>query len=320
MTIRNLYLINDSNAVERVSQVFGQLHGLTRDDPRQQQVCAALEPLIRERFAVHAESINAQVKGADREAQLTLTDKGQEIMEQIRTLIGRMDTLESHLRRDSQAAADANLRQTSVFALVGSAASATMLVWVFALLIRENQRRQRAEGALRKINVELETRVKQRTAELTQALTEYQRAEQQIKKLNEELERRVVERTAQLEAANNELEAFSYSVSHDLRAPLRHIGGFVAMLQHEVAGVLSDKGRQFVGIIADSANHMGRLIDNLLGFSRMGRAELKKTKVEMESLVKEVLEETQRDTEGRAIDWGVGPLPTVLADRSMLKE
>src|SRR5438105_11782789 len=103
-------------------------------------------------------------------------------MAQIQSLLRRMHTLQKHLLLDRQAAADANLRQTSVFALVGSAGSATMLVWVFALLIRENQRRQRAEGALQKINVELETRVKQRTAELTQALTEYQRAEQQIKK------------------------------------------------------------------------------------------------------------------------------------------
>jgi len=320
MTGQDRYLTHYSNAVERVSRAFSHLRDLTKDDLRQQQACAALDPLIRDRFEVYSQSIRGQLSGADRDTQLRLTEKGQNIMEEIRTQIGRMETGERGLRRTRQAAAEANFKQTRRFALVSSAASVTMLVLVFVLLIRENARRQRAEADLQKINEELETRVRQRTAELTQALAGHERAEQEIKKLNEGLEQRVAERTAQLEAANQELEAFSYSVSHDLRAPLRHVGGFVEMLRQEAANDLSAKGRQYVGVISDSANQMGRLIDNLLSFSRMGRTEMRKIRINMEELLQEVVQETRRDTEGRAIEWNIGPLPTVMGDRSMLKQ
>ena len=320
MTGQNRYLTHYSNAVERVSRVFRHLRTLTRDDPRQQLACAALDPLIRDRFEIYDQSIRGQVNEANPERQVTLTEEGQKIMEEIRTLIGQMEKAEKDVRSSRQAAAEANFLETRRFALVGSAASVTMLGLVFFLLIRENARRQRAEVALQKANEELERRVSQRTAEVTEALAGYQRAEEEIKKLNEELEQRVVERTAQLEAANKELEAFSYSVSHDLRAPLRHVAGFVEMLRQDASNGLSAKSRQYVGVIADSANQMGRLIDNLLAFSRMGRAELRKTKVNVEGLLQEVLQETRRDSQGRVIEWEIGPLPTVLGDRSMLKQ
>src|SRR5438445_6649486 len=320
MTGRDRYLAHYTNAVERVSTVISDLRGLTGDDPRQQQTCDALAPLIRQRVAIHAESIDAQLKGAAPEIQLRLTEKGQDVMEKIRTLIAQMDATERGLLKTRKSAAEANLRETKQFALVASAVSVAMLAWVFVLLLHENVRRRRAEQALQQANAELEQRVRQRTAQLTQVLTGYKQAEQEIKKLNEELEQRVTERTGQLESANKELEAFSYSVSHDLRAPLRHIGGFVEMLREEAASVLSDKGRQHLLVITESTNQMGRLIDNLLAFSRMGRAEVKKARVNMDELVSEALKDARRDTEGRVIEWETEPLPAVLGDRSMLKQ
>jgi len=280
----------------------------------------ALEPLIQQRFAIYAESIRAQVNGAGPDTQLKLTEKGQDVMEEIRNLIDAMDATERALRMTRQAAAEANFQKTKRIVMIGSSVGVTMLVLVFAQLIRENRRRQRAEAEIQNANEELEVRVTKRTAEVTEALVGYRRAEQEIKKLNEDLERRVVKRTAQLEAANEELEAFSYSVSHDLRAPLRHIGGFVGMLRQETSSTLNDKSRQYLGIIADSANQMSRLIDNLLAFSRMGRAELKKTRVKMDDLVKDVLRDARRETAGREIEWKIGPLPAVLGDRSMLEQ
>ena len=150
-------------------------------------------------------------------------------------------------------------------------------------------------------------------------ITERKRAEEDIRKLNAELEQRVVERTAQLEAANKELEAFSYSVSHDLRAPLRHVQGYVDMLAREVESQLSDKSRRYMKTIADASLEMGVLIDDLLAFSRMGRAEMRETSVNLDELVQDTLRGLESTTCGRNIVWTIPPLPPVQADPAMLK-
>jgi two-component system, sensor histidine kinase and response regulator len=127
-------------------------------------------------------------------------------------------------------------------------------------------------------------------------------------------------RTAELEAANKELEAFSYSVSHDLRAPLRHIDGFSDMLRDECGPALNDSGRRYLGIISESVEQMGKLIDDLLVFSKMGRVEMRQTQVGMDDLVKEVVRELAGETNGRKIEWEIHSLPDVRGDRSMLKQ
>ena len=148
---------------------------------------------------------------------------------------------------------------------------------------------------------DLETRVEERT--------------RAIGALNAQLERRVVE----LKSLSEELEAFSYSVSHDLRAPLRHVSGFAALLQQRAGAALDAASESHLRRITDAATRMGQLIDELLTFSRMGRAEMHRAAVPLDDVIKEVVREVEQETAGRRIDWTVHPLPAVAGDPAMLR-
>lgn len=157
-------------------------------------------------------------------------------------------------------------------------------------------------------------------ASLQRQRLEQQRTEEEVRSLNASLESRVAQRTAQLEELNKELEAFSYSVSHDLRAPLRHIGGYLELLAHELGSALSGEGARLLKSACDSAGQMGTLIDDLLAFSKMGRTALRPQQFETAALVEEVVKDLASETAGREIRWEIGELPQVLADRSMMKQ
>jgi PAS domain S-box-containing protein len=151
-------------------------------------------------------------------------------------------------------------------------------------------------------------------------ITERKRAEEKIQQMNIELEQRVRDRTFELENANKELESFSYSVSHDLRAPLRHIAGFVHLLQKKAAGLLDDKCQRYVSMISGAASDMGKLVDDLLSFSRMGRAEMRATQLNLEELAHETIKELEPDATGRDIVWKIAPLPSVQADPALMRQ
>jgi K+-sensing histidine kinase KdpD len=175
--------------------------------------------------------------------------------------------------------------------------SAAIIAWFVAV-------RRRIESDLRQARDNLQVEVAQR-----------KRREDEIRKLNHEL----IKRARDLETSNNELESFAYSVSHDLRAPLRHVVGFSELLQKQASSLVDDKSRRFIQTILEAAKRMGNLIDDLLAFSRIGRAEAKNTLVSLDQLVKEVLAEIGQETERRDIVWKIDPLPVCYGDRSMLK-
>jgi len=151
-------------------------------------------------------------------------------------------------------------------------------------------------------------------------ITDRKRAEEAVHQLNANLERRVAERTCELEASNKELEAFSYSVSHDLRAPLRAINGFAQILLKNSAANLDERGQRYLQNVAAGGRKMGQLVDDLLAFSRLNRQPLAQAPVDLAELAREHLEDLQRMEPQRTVGIDIGPLPPALGDRALLSQ
>jgi light-regulated signal transduction histidine kinase (bacteriophytochrome) len=173
------------------------------------------------------------------------------------------------------------------------------------LAIAARRRRRQAEAANRALTIENKERW---------------RAEGEVHTLNAELERRVLERTEQLDAVNKELEAFSYSVAHDLRAPLRHINGFSKILQDDYGPALDETGQHYLKSVSDAAKNMGQLVDDLLKMGRIGRQELMRRSTDLNALMGRSLQDLQPECEGRKIDWRIGDLPSLECDPGLMKQ
>jgi signal transduction histidine kinase len=186
--------------------------------------------------------------------------------------------------------------------------------------------RKLMEEALQRARDELEAKVQERTLELARTneeleaeIAERVRAEGEVRKLNRELEERVAERTAQLEAVNKELEAFSYSVSHDLRAPLRIIDGFSRAIEEEQAARLDDTGKDYFRRVREAADRMGKLIEALLGLSRQMRGDINRVAVDMSGMARAAAEELSKTQPGRRTDFVIAEGITTAGDPVMLR-
>jgi light-regulated signal transduction histidine kinase (bacteriophytochrome) len=155
---------------------------------------------------------------------------------------------------------------------------------------------------------------------ITRDITEAKRIQEEVRQLNAELENRVQERTSELTAANQEMEAFTYSVAHDLRAPLRHIDAFTRILVEDFAPNLPAEARRYLENIRNGSRNMSRLVDDLLNLARIGRAEIRREPVAAGALVADVIRELQGETAGRNVEWRIQQLPVIQCDPGLMKQ
>ena len=193
-------------------------------------------------------------------------------------------------------------------------------------VIRDVSEHRTSEASLRRALDEMEMKVMERTSTLTitneELLTEIEerkRTEEQLEDYRQDLEKQVTERTAELLAVNKELEAFSYSVSHDLRSPLRHMTGFAERLQNRLIDHPDETTHKYLAAIIDASKKMDMLINDLLAFSYIGRTDIQKRKISLNGLLKEILQEIETELKERNISWKIDELPEVDGDRALLR-
>jgi PAS domain S-box-containing protein len=248
-------------------------------------------------------------------ARQTLTDE-QDVLRTGQPLVGKLE--EIHLRNSSPVWVSTT--KMVVRDLDGK------IIGTFAVS-RDITESKHAEQELQLAKENLESKVAERTSELARSneqlqieLAERKRAEEQVRKLNEDLERRVTERTGQLVAANKELDAFSYTVSHDLRTPLRHISGFTGMLVAKHSSQLEPEAQECLKFIQDGCQKMDLMISDLLNLARLDRREAVSRMTPLNSLVQNVLKDLKSEINGRQIDWHIGALPAVNCDPGLLQQ
>jgi len=195
-----------------------------------------------------------------------------------------------------------------------------LLLSTYEAAVQKNRHLVEAQEELARLNATLGEKILERTANLTAEIADRKRAEAEVKKLNEELELRVGERTVELEAANRELEAFSFSVSHDLRSPLRAMNAFSSELREEFSSHLPPEAQDLLDRVISSAQRMKQLLDDLLRFSQLSRQALSRQAVEIQPIVRGLIEELRTEHSEKTLDIRLAELPDCIGDRSLLTQ
>lgn len=301
--------VSVASDLQRFKEDLDSLRTLTADNPAQQKLLMEIESILKEPMSA-AESFakNAPPGWSENEIGVQRTI----------TVLDRMEKNERDLLEVRSAAVQADAGRARMVA-----AGLTFLILGFAgyFVQREIMARGRIETGLRKAQELLGVELEGQRAELGHTMEDLhaqiearRRMEREVRRLNEELEERVEQRTRELQEANHELEAFSYSVSHDLRAPLRHMDGFSRILQQEYATQLPEEARHYLDRVRSATTHMSNLVEDLLQLSRLGRQSPQLSRVALRNLVEEAQAETLSVAGDRTIEWRIGALPESEVD------
>jgi signal transduction histidine kinase len=276
----------------RVIETIAAVEAYTGGNEAQRQRLDELLALNREWRGIAAERI---ARFATTRDAMFLAESSRARLAQMRRIAQEMRQAEAQLQQDRASDARSEILRALVGGAIATLAAAALLVFFIWRLLRGTAARYEA------------------------SLIEEAANAAALKELSASLEQRVKERTRELQEALQELETFAYSVSHDLRAPLRHVNGFVELLKRQLGSGVDARALHYMQRIEHQSSHMGSLIDDLLTFSRMGRAPMKRETVDLDELVRSVREELSEQAGERAVDWTIHRLGTVQGDRALLR-
>jgi signal transduction histidine kinase len=295
--------------------VFEDLHALRLlvVDPDQLRRLTILDEQANNQVGDVEEVVAARQNTGEIPA-VALFGQGQHDMDAVRITVGQMEMAERGLLASRTQRARAAQHSSIVVIALGSLLGVVFLFIAGMRVSREIGVSARARAQIKALNADLEQRVEQRTAALEAEAAARRESEGRLAALNEELEERIAKRTDQLAATNHELETFSYSVSHDLRVPLRHIAGFSGILVNKFGPVMGVEAREYLQLIENAVRRMGLLVEGLLSLAKLGQQSLKLCRTELNAIVDGVISILGPDCEGREVEWRIAKLPALDCD------
>jgi signal transduction histidine kinase len=312
--------------MESLRRDLDELRALTSDNPEQRRILDELAPLVTTQLVLLQHAMDDAIEGNASQADSSTWSLPFQPSDHVRELFNTMERDERTLMAQRSAAIEINGARTRTVLLIATLLTGLILSTAVFLVQREILMRATVEGGLRRAQEMLGVKFEGQRAELGHVLEDLHaqiraraKAEQEVRDLNTHLGRRVKQRTAELEEMNRELEAFSYSVSHDLRAPLRHLDGFSRILQQSYGSQLPDGAQHYLERIRGAAKHMSQLVEDLLQLARVGRQATRCERQPMRALVDDVLKEIESECIDRDVRWEIGPLPELEVDPGLFR-
>jgi signal transduction histidine kinase len=312
--------------MENLRKTLQDLRRLTADNPKQGQILDELTPLVAAQLISLQKAMDDAVAGNTPATDTSTWSMPFQPSDRVRDLFNTLEKNERTLLAERSAAMRANVARTRLVLLIVCVLTVMILSVAVYLVQREILLRAKVEAGLRRAQEMLGVEFEGQRAELGHVLEDLHaqiraraKAETEVRELNEDLGRRVKQRTAELEEMNRELEAFSYSVSHDLRAPLRHLDGFSRILQQTYGHQLPEGAQHYLERICGAAKHMSELVEDLLQLARVGRQATRRELQPLRALVDEARKEVEPECVDRDIRWEISSLPELEVDPGLLR-
>ena len=299
------YLVSYNAGLKDLPLELDHFGALTSDNPSQARSLSQMRAIVAERLSLLQQGVDLRSTGESESLHaMVLSGTGESQMESLRSLAADMQAEEQRLLAERAKEAKSSSVRARMTLLLASGLDLLLILAMLQFFARERELRLKTE----------ETAVS-----LAEARVEVERNAEEVRQLNVTLEERVRQRTAELELTNRELEAFSYSVSHDLRAPLRTIDGFSLALEEDYKAAVDATGRDYIHRVRTGVQRMGQLIDALLQLSRITRAELVREKVDLSSLAESIAHDLAQDHPERDLGITIDPGMTADADPKLLR-